>query len=64
MVVQKKLCELIHPELVVVNVDGTAENALPETYYTEVSEEEAYFEDEISIYDKIKNLFVGKKEEL
>ena len=64
MVVQKKLRELIHPELTVVNVDGTAENALPEPYYTEVSEEEEYSEDEISIYDKIKNLFVGKKEEL
>ena len=54
MVVQKKLRELIHPELVVVNVDGTAENALPEIYYIEVSEEEEYFEDKISIYDKIK----------
>jgi nitrogen regulatory protein PII len=64
MVVQKKLRELIHPELTVVNVDGTAENALPESYYTEESEEEESFEEEISIYDKIKNVFVGKKEEV
>ncbi|SFV65190.1 NifU protein homolog [hydrothermal vent metagenome] len=35
MVVQKKLRELIHPELSVVNVDGTPENILPDTYYTE-----------------------------
>ena len=62
MVVQKKLCELIHPELIVVNVDGTSENTLPEIYYTEASDEEEPFEEQISIYDKIKNLFVGKKE--
>ncbi len=64
MVVQKKLRELIHPELTVVNVDGTAENALPETYYSEESDEEEHVEEEISVYDKIKKLFVGKKEEL
>ena len=64
MVVQKKLRELIHPELTVVNVDGIPENALPETYYTEESEEEEYFEEKISVYDKIKKLFVGKKEEV
>jgi Fe-S cluster biogenesis protein NfuA len=34
MVVQKKLRELIHPELIVTNVDGTAENAMPEDAYT------------------------------
>ena len=62
MVVQKKLRELIHPELIVVNVDGTAENALPETYYTrEKTVDEADFEEELSVYDKIKNLFVRQK---
>ncbi len=41
MVVQKKLRELIHPELVVVNVDGTPENVLPEDVYVpQVVEEE------------------------
>jgi Fe-S cluster biogenesis protein NfuA len=44
MVVQKKLRELIHPELMVVNVDGTPENVLPEDVYVpkleEVQEEE------------------------
>jgi Fe-S cluster biogenesis protein NfuA len=61
MVVQKKLRELIHPEITVINVDGTSENAIPEIYYTEVSDEEETLEEQISIYDKIKNLFVGKK---
>jgi len=33
MVVQRKLRELIHPELVVINVDGTPENEMPENAY-------------------------------
>jgi Fe-S cluster biogenesis protein NfuA len=62
MVVQKKLRELIHPELVVVNVDGTAENALPETYYTQEAPEKAQEpEEEVSLYDKIKNMFAREK---
>lgn len=40
MVVQKKLRELIHPELNMVNVDGTPKNRLPDDYYTEESPEE------------------------
>ena len=64
MVVQKKLRELIHPELVVVNVDGTPENTLPENYYTEASEEdETDIEEEISLYDRVKNFFVKEKED-
>ena len=66
MVVQKKLRELIHPELTVINVDGTPENALPDVYYLkkeDVPEEE---DDEISLWDKAKNIFhkknVDKKE--
>ena len=59
MVVQKRLRELIHPELNVTNVDGTAENALPEDVYTEESpeEEEDEIDEEISLWDKAKNLF-------
>jgi hypothetical protein len=38
MVVQKKLRELIHPALEVVNVDGTPENAMPEDAYTGAKE--------------------------
>jgi len=56
MVVQKKLRELIHPELLVVNVDGTEENRLPDTYYTEEEEEVEALEEE-SIWDKVKKIF-------
>ena len=38
MVVQKKLREFIHPELIVVNVDGSAENSMPEDAYVVVQE--------------------------
>ncbi|SFV50586.1 NifU protein homolog [hydrothermal vent metagenome] len=34
MVVQRKLKELIHPELQVVNVDGMPENEMPSDAYT------------------------------
>ncbi len=40
MVVQKKLRELIHPELQVVNVDGTPENQMPKDAYTGKEEQE------------------------
>ncbi len=33
MVVERKLRELIHPQLLVINVDGTPENALPSDVY-------------------------------
>jgi len=60
MVVQKRLRELIHPELTVVNVDGTPENALPDDIYTEeqVDIEDEEIDEEISLWDKAKSLFV------
>ena len=63
MVVQKRLRELIHPELNVNNVDGTDENALPEDVYTEESpeEEEGEIDEEISLWDKAKSLFGKEK---
>ncbi len=63
MVVQKRLRELIHPELNVTNVDGTYENALPEDVYTEESpeEEEGEIDEEISLWDKAKSLFGKEK---
>ncbi len=66
MVVQKKLRELIHPELTVINVDGTPENALPEDVYTqEPLEEEEEIDEEISLWDKAKSLFKkGEKNEI
>ena len=57
MVVQKKLRELIHPELNVVNVDGTPENRLPDEYYSEESTEEEEPEQKKSLFGKIKELF-------
>jgi len=57
MVVQKKLRELIHPELTVINVDGTEVNKLPDGYYVEEpAEEEEEMEIE-SIWDKVKKIF-------
>ncbi|MEA3418899.1 MAG: NifU family protein [Campylobacterota bacterium] len=59
MVVRRELRELIHPELDVVNVDGTEENELPEEYYTqeaESSEEESGTE-KAGFMDKVKNMF-------
>jgi len=57
MVVQKKLRELIHPELNIVNVDGTAENKLPDDFYTE---EETTFisnnKEQTGMINKIKDL--------
>jgi len=61
MVVQKKLRELIHPELSVVNVDGTPENKLPEVYYTEEEPEESPESKKEGFFEKAKKLF--EKEE-
>ncbi len=60
MVVQKRLRELIHPELTVVNVDGTPENALPDDIYTEepMEAEDDTIDEEISLWDKAKSIFV------
>lgn len=57
MVVQKKLRELIHPELTVTNVDGTAENALPQDYYTQEELEEEPDSKKEGLMDKVKKLF-------
>ncbi len=37
MVVQRELRKLIHPELNIVNIDGTPENVLPADVYKEAS---------------------------
>ena len=60
MVVQKKLRELIHPELNVINVDGTEENKLPEQYYSEVADEV----EQVSLWDKVKNIFMKEKKDI
>ncbi len=64
MVVQKKLRELIHPELTVINVDGTPENTLPEegVYMPEEDKVEAEEAQESeSLWDKAKKVFVKEK---
>ena len=63
MVVQKKLRELIHPELVVVNVDGTPENALPENYYMQEEPEAEKEVEEVSVWDKMKNIFIKENKD-
>lgn len=57
MVVQKRLRELIHPALNVVNVDGTPENTLPDDYYSEEDTEEEKVEYKEGLFDKIKKYF-------
>ncbi|SFV90834.1 NifU protein homolog [hydrothermal vent metagenome] len=59
MVVQKRLRELIHPELTVVNVDGTPENVLPDDIYAEeqVDIDDEEIDEEISLWDKAKSIF-------
>ena len=58
MVVQKKLRELIHPALNVVNVDGTPENEMPEDAYTGPKEEKvkASHEEKHGIIDNLKHI--------
>ena len=57
MVVQKKLRELIHPELIIINVDGTPENELPDTYYTQEDKTEKKDGQGEGLLSKIKNIF-------
>jgi len=68
MVVQRKLRELIHPELEVINVDGTPENAVPEEglYMPEEDKVEAEETQEAdSLWDKAKKVFgKGKEDEV
>jgi len=61
MVVQKKLRELIHPALEVVNVDGTPENVMPEDAYRgqkeqAESEEESQKEEKHGVIENIKHM--------
>ncbi|QOP46412.1 NifU family protein [Sulfurimonas paralvinellae] len=61
MVVQKKLRELIHPELSVVNVDGTPENVMPEDAYTGEDESsdtqtEQFSQEKQGMVDKLKHI--------
>ena len=56
MVVQKKLRELIFPNLNVVNVDGTPENKMPEDVYMPKAEKDDTVEEKKDgIINSIKN---------
>jgi len=55
MVVQKELRALIHPELNVVNVDGTPENVFPD---------DAYVKEEIEDTNAEEKTMIGKVKEL
>ena len=53
MVVQKELRALIHPELNIVNIDGTPENILPQDVY--VKPENCEVVNETGMLDKMKD---------
>ena len=58
MVVRRELRKLIHPELFVINVDGTPENALPAEYFSPEEElNEELKEEKRSFMTKIKTMF-------
>jgi len=54
MVVRRELRKLIHPELLVINVDGTPENKLPDEYFAPKKEPKVKKQ---SVIDKVKNIF-------
>jgi len=56
MVVQKKLRELIHPELVIVNVDGTPENKLPNDVYAGLEKDENTEMEKNTVLDNVKHM--------
>ena len=59
MVVRRELRRLIHPELFVINVDGTPENKLPDDLFRPKEEEIMEgIEEKKSILDKVKNIFL------
>jgi len=59
MVVRRELRRLIHPELFVINVDGTPENKLPDDLFRPKDEEIMEgTEEKKSILDKVKNIFL------
>ena len=51
MVIRRELRKFIHPELSVINVDGTEENRTPDDIFVEVKDKKN------GILDKVKNVF-------
>ena len=57
MVVRRELRVLIHPELFVINVDGTAENKMPDDIFRPIQEDEVSKKEKIGVLDKVKKIF-------
>jgi len=57
MVVRRELRRLIHPELFVVNVDGTAENRLPDDYFSPDEKVEKSNNQKVGVMDRVKSIF-------
>ena len=57
MVVRRELRRLIHPELFVVNVDGTPNNKLPDDIFTPKEEIDEVKKDKNRILNRVKNIF-------
>ncbi len=57
MVVRRELRRLIHPELFVVNVDGTPENKMPDDVFTPKEEIKEPQKEKNDILDKVKKIF-------
>jgi len=57
MVVRRELRRLIHPELFVVNVDGTPNNKLPDDVFTPKEEIKKPQKKKNNIMDKVKKIF-------
>jgi len=54
MVARRELRNLIHPELFMINVDGTPENKLSDDYFSPPKEVKV---EKKSVIDKVKNIF-------
>ena len=58
MVVRRELRRLIHPELFVVNVDGTPENKMPDDVFRPIEDEATRSKEKHEgIVEKVKNIF-------
>ena len=58
MVVRRELRRLIHPELFLINVDGTPENKMPDDVFRPTQKvEELVEENKTGLLDKVKNIF-------
>jgi len=60
MVVQRELRILIHPELNIINIDGTDENKLPQEYYTQeaIKEIPKEVKETKSMFEKIRDFVI------